>query len=184
MKKNHFNSFLLACLLLTASCTQHKPGTAIQDTLKTSVSTAKDLSANKAGIVNKPDVSTKKSLKTDTVPFSTNPCSQIAYEILTTSDRYKSLTDGLTARIIANGGTSYGLFYEGSPNAKKDNAMNYSKTYDYAIHESYPDHSPVTARFTFDPTKRQLFEYDAALDSLIPTSFNKNLLLELDKACK
>ncbi len=103
---------------------------------------------------------------------------------MTTSDRYKSLTDGLAERVIKNGGTSFGISYEGSPNPKIDSATSYSKTYDYSVHESYPDRAPVIARFTFDQTKRQLFEYDTALDSLIPTSFNKKLLVALDKACK
>ncbi|MBB6501818.1 hypothetical protein [Pedobacter cryoconitis] len=115
---------------------------------------------------------------------TTRPCHQIIYQILTTSPRYKSLTKGLAERIIANGGTSYGLLYEGSPNPKLDSALTYSKTYDYSVHESYPDREPVIARFSFDRKKRQLFEYDTAQDSLIAIAFNKKLLLDLDKACK
>ncbi|MGY0041460.1 hypothetical protein [Pedobacter sp. NJ-S-72] len=85
--------------------------------------------------------------------------------------------------MIKNGGTSFGFMCEGSPTPKIDSAMNYSKTYDYSVHESYPDHAPVIARYTFDPVKKQLFEYNTALDSLVPITFNKNLLSDLDKAC-
>jgi len=114
---------------------------------------------------------------------TTSPCHLIIYQILTTSTRYQNLTKGLAERVIANGGTSYGLLYEGSPNPAIDSAMEYSRTYDYSLHESYPDRQPVIARFSFDRKKRQLFEYDTAQDSLIAIAFNKKLLLDLDKAC-
>ena len=163
-------SLIFAGLLLTASCTQQK-----QETKKETV---------KTDTLVKTIVSTNKPAKADTVrPVFQSPCSQIVYEILTTSESYKSLTDGLEERVIKNGGTSIGFMCEGSTTPKIDSAENYSKPYDDSVHESYPDHSPVIARYTFDPAKKQLFEYNTALDSLIPVSFNKNLLLDLDKAC-
>lgn len=165
-----FLSLIFAGLLLTASCIQQK-----QEAKKETVQTE---------TLVKTTVSINKSSKADTVkPVFQNPCSQIVYEILTTSDSYKNLTDGLTERVIKNGGTSFGFMCEGSPTPKIDSATNYSKTYDYSVHESYPDHAPVIARYSFDPVQKQLFEYNTALDSLIPISFNKNLLLDLDKAC-
>lgn len=111
-------------------------------------------------------------------------CYQVVVEILTTSKRYKQLTKGLYERVVKNGGTSYGIMLEGSPNPKQDTAMQYSKTYDFNLHESYPDREPVIARFTFDKKKRQLYEYDVVNDELKAIDFNKKLLLELDKACK
>ena len=111
-------------------------------------------------------------------------CYQVVVQILTTSKRYKQLTKGLYERVVKNGGTSYGIMLEGSPNPKQDTAMEYSKTYDFNLHESYPDREPVIARFTFDKKKRQLYEYDVVNDELKAIDFNKKLLLELDKACK
>ncbi|KIO78332.1 hypothetical protein TH53_04165 [Pedobacter lusitanus] len=169
MKIIQFSTLLLASLLFAASCTQQTKtkDESVQDTLTRSGITA-----------NKPS-------KTDSLkPLSKNTCSQVVFKIMTTSASYKELTNGLTERIVKNGGTSFGFFYEGSPQPKIDSAMNYSKTYDYSVHESYPDHSPVIARYSFDPVKRQLFEYDAASDSLIAVPFNKGLLVDLDKACK
>jgi len=168
MKKNQFYSLLSVCILLIASCTPNE---------KKAEAVKKDSLINTT-------LSSKKRLKTDTIAtvFKAT-CGQVVGEILTTSDSYKNLTDGLEERVIKNGGTSFGFMCEGSPNPKIDSAMNYSETYDYSVHESYPDHSPVIARYTFDPVKKQLFEYNTASDSLIPISFNKSLLLDLDKVC-
>jgi hypothetical protein len=168
MKRIQFQGLLLAGLLFTASCTQPTKNKALQqDTLTKAV-------------IAKPKIS-----KLDTVkPVATKTCSQLAYLILTTSPRYQNLTNGLQERIIKNGGTSFYISYEGSPYPKIDSAMNYSKTFDYSIHENYPDHAPLIASFTFDPAKKQLLEYNVALDSLMPVAFDKTLLVDLAKVCK
>ncbi|MBB5634704.1 hypothetical protein HDE68_000589 [Pedobacter cryoconitis] len=169
LKKFQFHSLIFAGLLLATSCTQHQSDNK-EDTVK------KDTLIKTAAV--------KKPLNAGTIkPLPNSSCSQIVYQILTSSASYKQLTNGLAERVIKNGGTSFGFMLEGSPSAKIDSAMSYSKTYDYSIHESYPDHDPVIARYTFDPAKRQLFEYNTAQDSLIPIPFNKKLLSELDKAC-
>ncbi|AMP99391.1 hypothetical protein AY601_2502 [Pedobacter cryoconitis] len=168
MKIIRFHSLALAGLLFTASCTQQpKKEKFNNDTLV------------------KAEVAQPKTRKLDTVkPVSTKTCSQIAYLILTTSPRYQSLTNGLKERIIKNGGTSFYISYEGSPYSKIDSATNYSETYDYSIHENYPDHAPLIASFTFDPAKKQLFEYNVAQDSLMPAAFDKTLLVDLARACE
>lgn len=169
MKIIRFHSLALAGLLFTASCTEQPKKEKLNNDTLTSVKA----------------ISPPKTLKLDTVsPVSTKTCSQIAYLILTTSPRYQSLTNGLKERIIKNGGTSFYISYEGSPYSKIDSAANYSKTYDYSIHENYPDHAPLIASFTFDPVKKQLFEYNVAQDSLMPAAFDKTLLVDLAKACK
>lgn len=110
-------------------------------------------------------------------------CGTIVLEILLTSPRYLQLTDGLYEAVVKNGGTSFGINYEGSPDPEADSAMSYSETYDYSVHETYPDHNPVRARFTFDTRQRQLYEHDAVEDTLIPVSFNRQLLGRLDSFC-
>jgi len=105
----------------------------------------------------------------------------IAYKIVETSARCKQLTRGLYDRVIKNGGTSYGVMLESSPNPKTDPSQSYSKTYNFNLHESYADRMPVIARFVFDPVKRQLFEEDTANDILIPIAFDKKLLWQFDQ---
>ncbi|WP_367866344.1 hypothetical protein [Pedobacter sp. WC2423] len=170
MKRFQFYSLVLAGLLFTASCTQQTKNKAPQQDTIDKVAVA---------------VAQSKTPEQDTLKSgSTKTCSQLAYLILTTSPRYQSLTNGLRERIIKNGGTSFYISYDGSPYPKIDSAMNYSKTFDYSIHENYPDHAPLIASFTFDPAKKQLFEYNVAQDSLIPAAFDKTLLVDLAKACK
>jgi hypothetical protein len=50
---------------------------------------------------------------------------QIAYKIVETSPRCKQLTKGLYERIVKNGGTSYGVMLESSPNPKTDPSQEY-----------------------------------------------------------
>lgn len=102
---------------------------------------------------------------------------QIAYKIVETSPRCKQLTKGLYERIVKNGGTSYGVMLESSPNPKTDSSQEYSKTYNFNLHESYADRMPVVARFVFDPKKQQLYEDDVVNAQLVAIPFDKKLLL-------
>lgn len=111
-------------------------------------------------------------------------CVDVVLEILTTAPSYVEGTKGLYEAVVKNGGTSFGITVEGSPNPKIDKAWSYSETYDLNLHETYPDRMPTISRYTFDPAKKQLFEYNTANDSLIPIDFNKDLLLKFDKICK
>ena len=117
---------------------------------------------------------TKKEFKT---------CVEVVTEILRTSPVYLKKTKGLYEAVVKNGGTSYGIALEGSPNPK-DSAWGHSKTYDFQLHESYATHMPVIARFTFDPAKRQLYQSEVLEDTLIPIAFDRGLLLQFDKLCK
>jgi hypothetical protein len=102
---------------------------------------------------------------------------QIAYKIVETSPRCKQLTKGLYERIVKNDGTSYGVMLESSPNPKTDPSQEYSKIYNFNLHESYTDRMPVIARFVFDPKKQQLYEDDMVNAQLIAIPFDKKLLL-------
>ena len=103
---------------------------------------------------------------------------------MTTAPSYVEGTKGLYEAVVKNGGTSFGITVEGSPNPKRDNALDYSETYELNLHETYPDRMPTIARYTFDPSKNELYEYDTANDSLMPIAFNKNLILKYNKICK
>ncbi|QDW28049.1 hypothetical protein FFJ24_025700 [Pedobacter sp. KBS0701] len=106
---------------------------------------------------------------------------QVAYKIVETSPRCKQLTKGLYERIVKNGGTSYGIMLESSPNPKTDPSQEYSKNYNFNLHESYSDRMPVIARFVFDPQKQQLYEDDVVNAQLVAIPFDKKLLLLFNK---
>ena len=105
-------------------------------------------------------------------------------EILTTSPVYLKKTKGLYEAIVKNGGTSFGITIEGSPNPKTDNAIDFSDTYDFNLHESYPERMTVIARFTFNPVTKQLYEFDAAEGEFYSVVFDRNLLLKFNEICK
>ena len=115
---------------------------------------------------------------------SFNICIDAVYKILESSKRWKTLTRGLEKRIQKNGGTSYGTSLDASPQPKKDGALAISDIYEISMHESYPDHISYITKFTFDPQKNQLYEYDVATDSLRPLTFDRNLLQVVHKPCK
>ncbi len=122
-----------------------------------------------------------ESAKTPAAP--SQACKDMALEILTTSPRFETLTKGLHEAIVKNGGTAFGITLEGSPEAEKD-ALDYSPTYDFSVHETYPDRNVVIARFTFNPKEQQLYEYDSITDKLNPIDFDKNLLEKLKQVCQ
>jgi hypothetical protein len=111
-------------------------------------------------------------------------CESIAKEILITSVRYKQITKGLNEAIVKNGGQSYGVSLEKSPNPTKDKAWSYSKTYEFLIYEKYRDRQLNSFRFSFNPKTKQLYEYDPISDSLKPIAFDKKLLKQYDSALK
>jgi hypothetical protein len=124
----------------------------------------------------------KKTDKTEQEEFK--PCDSLVKEILTTSPRYKKLTKGLYKAVVKNGGQSFGIRLERSPNHKQDSRMSYSKTYDFAVYEVYTDRELNTARFSFNPINKQLYEYDEVHDQLKTIEFDRNLLLKYDTLCR
>jgi len=111
-------------------------------------------------------------------------CDSLVTNILITSSRYKQLTKGLNKAIIKNGGQSFGVRLEGSPNPIKNQSWGYSKTYDFTVYEIYTDRQLNIARFSFDPKSNLLYEYDTDLDQLKPIEFDRNLLSDLEKISK
>lgn len=161
------NKLLLLTLLITFSC--HKPE---------KVKNATPVRLNKTTL--KDTIETVKNQpKRDSIS-----CIDIVLDILTTSQSYVERTKGLNEAVIKNGGTSIGLIVEGSPNPKRDEALEYSETYVFSLHESYPDRMPTIARYIFDASKSELYESDIANDSLIPISFDKDLLVRYHMLCK
>ncbi len=136
-------------------------------------------------ITNESDYLTDKNITKAGIKFKREleTCIDIVMEILTTSPKYLKLTKGLDVAVVKNGG-SLGVYIEGSPNPKNDEAIEFSDTYDFKLFESYSDHDVVIRRFTFDPTDRQLYELDVAVDKLIPINFDRNLLLKFNEICK
>ncbi|KIA91327.1 hypothetical protein OC25_22120 [Pedobacter kyungheensis] len=106
---------------------------------------------------------------------------QIAYKIVETSPRCQQLTKGLGERVKKNGGISYGFMLESSPNPRTDLSGSYSKTYNFSLHQNYPDRLMVTNYFVFDPKKKQLYENDVLNGKLIPIPFDKKLLALFNK---
>jgi len=107
----------------------------------------------------------------------------IATEILTTSPRYIIITKGLTEAVVKNGGLSFGIYLEGSPNPSQNKAWSYSENYEFTLYEMYPDRKLTTARFTFNPNKKLLYEYDAVKDQFIPIEFDRNLIVKYEALC-
>jgi hypothetical protein len=112
------------------------------------------------------------------------PCDNIVKEILITSPRFKRLTKGLYNAVVKNGGKSFGINMEGSPNPQNNKGCSYSKTYDFTLYEMYTDRQLNTARFSFNPKDKKLYEYDAVLDQLDQIAFDRTLLLKYEALCK
>lgn len=120
--------------------------------------------------------------ETEDITSSFNSCLEVVEEILLTSSHFIEYTKDLNERVIANGGIGYGYSLERSPDSSEETPV--SDTYDFILFESYEDHSPLVARFSFNVEKEQLYEYDAVLESMIPISFNQELLPDLRIVCK
>lgn len=129
-------------------------------------------------------VSDSTQLQSDasTVNQTNKTCLDIALEIMETSPTYqKKIRDDRMKAIEKNGGTLT-MEVEGSPNSE-DHPLNPSENYEFKISESYETRSAVIERFTFDPSKKQLYLYDPVENQLNEIDFYKNLLNEFDKRC-
>ena len=111
-------------------------------------------------------------------------CIDVVMEILLTSPTYLERTKGLYNAVVKNGGTSIGITLEGSPHPEKDDGQDYSKTYDFNLHETYPDRMTVIERFTFNPEDKQLYLVNPIEDKLKPIDFDRSLLLKFNELCK
>ncbi|MBK7434831.1 MAG: hypothetical protein IPI66_13680 [Chitinophagaceae bacterium] len=112
------------------------------------------------------------------------PCREVVMDLLTDTDRFREITRGLNEAIKKNGGTSYGLMLEASPDPARDEANDRSAFYEISLHESYPDRMTVTARFRYNPEAQRLYQVDPVEDTLIPLNFDRRYALEMKKACR
>lgn len=128
----------------------------------------------------------EKSVLQKTAPVQKDfkPCDTIVKEIVITSPRFIQMTKELHKAVVKNGGQSFGVQLEGCPNPLADKGCRYSKTYDYTLYEVYPDRRLNTSRFSFNPVKRKLYEYDAVEDKLIEIAFDRSLLMKYEALCK
>lgn len=170
--KKMIQLFGLLIIIFTASCNNSNNNNINSD----------DTSTKKIMTVESDDL-TDNNISTREISES-NPCLDIAIKILTTSLAYLKKTKGLNEAVVKNGGTSFGITVEGSPNPKEDDALNFSENYDFNLHETYPDHSPVIARFTFNTSENKLYEYDVAENKLVPIEFDSKLLMKFDEICE
>lgn len=159
-------------IIITASCTNSNTST----TITNNTTTVKELDVESDNL-------TENSMSNHG-NSGPNPCLDIVIKILTTSPAYLEMTKGLYETVVKNGGTSFGITVEGSPNPKKDNALEYSENYDFNLHETYPDHSPVIARFTFKTSDKKLYKYDMAENKFVSIEFERKFLVKFDEMCK
>lgn len=115
--------------------------------------------------------------KDQSIQKELKPIESIVKEILITSPRYIELTKDLNESVIKNGGLSFEVVLERSPYQNQNNT-DYSKTFDFVIYENYPYRRLSTARFSFNPENKQLYEYDAANDQLKAIKFDRDLLIK------
>jgi len=165
-----FRNIIIVSIIVTAFACNNQP-------LK---QTEKDTPAIK--IQNHDTVIVKPKNKTKGNKLKT--CKYIVTMILTTSPRYKQLVKGLNEAVVKNGGLNFGVGLEGSPNPKRDSVCCYSSNYDFSVYESYTDRQLSTARFSFNPNDKQLYEYDAVQDQLKPIEFDRNLLIKYKSLCE
>jgi hypothetical protein len=157
--------FLLMSIIFITSCNKN------QKSVKSDEKESKKINVNK----NINEIETNKKLES---------CVDIVIEILTTSPVYLDKTKGLYEAVVKNGGISFGITIEGSPNPEKDGSIDFSESYDFSLHETYTDRMPIIARFTFNPTEKKLYEHDFSEDKFKAIDFDKNLLLKFNEICK
>lgn len=170
---------LLVCYLLLLSCE----------------SSNKEVKSNSSSKLEESFVDEGKTQAADTLDTEQNPdsltrtstlprtCLDLVTAILENSPKYQSITEGLLDAIIENGGISFGTTLEGSPNPESDFAQEYSENYDFNLHESYPERMHVIDRFSYSPSKQQLYYYNVIEDSMVPIEFDRSYL-NASEICK
>jgi hypothetical protein len=157
---------LIALLLFAFSACQNNPNlitthkSVVIDTLKNKQIAAQVKNIKPATYTNKAD---------------------IVEQIVTTSPTFLKMTEGLAALVVKNGGTSFGVSMESSPNMEISGTDDQANTYIFELHESYPDRNVTIARFSFDPKKRQLFRYNGVNDTWTAIDLDKRWLVKFDE---
>lgn len=138
-------------------------------------------------IVNESDETTDKNISNRNIQKTEKnemKCSDIALQILKSSQTFKTLTNGLTQRIKENGGQGFRVYLWASPNPKIDGSDSYSEDYEFSIHENYSDREPRIAEFKFSPKTQQLYQEDIAEMKYNIIQFDRQLLATFLKNCK
>jgi hypothetical protein len=202
--KNFKIIIYISAILFAVACNQNnnkKSGAKINDTIQAlnrfKITNKKDVNAKTDNLIkydnsfNKTIVKrTKNSIENIKIIENTGPkkkyskdCENLITEIVTSSNRYKQITKGLNKAVVKNGGQFFGIRLDGSPDPKPKEVCGYSKTFDFIVYEMYPDRQLNTARFSFDPDKKLLYENNINSDKLKPLEFDKKLLIKYDSIC-
>ena len=139
-------------------------------------------------------ITTRKSVVIDTIknkqiaaqvkdikPVTYSNKADIVEQIVTTSPTFLKMTTDLAESVVKNGGTSFGISMESSPNMEISGTDDLAQAYIFELHETYPDRNVTIARFSFDPKKKQLFRYNGVNDTWNAIDFDKRWLDKFDE---
>lgn len=117
-----------------------------------------------------------------------NGCTDIVYEILTSSKAFKERAGGFEIKewVNLNGGFYYDVYLWDCPHDDV-NDENHSLGYKLDLHQVYFDRHPRMASFVFDPKKQVLYigewNRETGDEDLVSIPFNRDLLLKFNQAC-
>lgn len=138
-----------------------------------------ELNSQEEKKLNNEKITDNSNTSSDKLPEDKFDNSDIIFKIIESSSYFKNITNGLSERIIENGGTSYGFNVDKKPSDENDSSQ---KIYEISLHETYPDRNVTLTRFIFDIQLEKLF-----INNIIDTTqidFNKDLLDLLRKKNK
>lgn len=111
-------------------------------------------------------------------------CRGAVLRLLLSSSKVKLLLLAVDETVKKNGGSGHGFILDSSPNPDTDGAEKETPTYEFSVHEIFPQMHPPVAQFVYDPAKKELYQFDALTNKNTLIDMDSNLLGAIKNACK
>ncbi|MBK8712781.1 MAG: hypothetical protein IPL97_13095 [Niastella sp.] len=110
-------------------------------------------------------------------------CKGAVLNLVLSSKKVQDLLSSIDETVKKNDGTGHGFVLDGSPHPQSDGITKQSEKYEFSVHEIYPDMHSVVAQFSYNPVKKELYQFGPLNNVNTIIDYDTSFLRKIDEAC-
>jgi len=111
-------------------------------------------------------------------------CKGAVLKLVLSSQKVQSLLSSVDETVKKNGGTGHGFVLDASPHPQADGITKESDKYEFSVHEIFPDMHSVVAQFSYNPVKKELYQFGPLNNVNTIIDYDTSFLRNIARACQ